>query len=108
MDAKKALEITITNWVNNEDKYLKYVIGYQDKVEKAAEEGKTSCAVGVVPIEHSHFVTGFYEKLGFYVLYQQVSPTDFVVTLDWHLYPTSSRNFLDNNKFINSLALDNS
>lgn len=102
MDAKKALELTIHNWCENEETLMQYVIGYHEKVETAAKSGKVNCAVGVVPTEHLDFVAGFYERLGFYVIFLPVSPTEHAVRLDWHAIPIT-RHLAANEKFAKSI-----
>ncbi len=99
MDAETAFELTKTNWAENETDLLKYVIGYQEKVESAAKAGKGSCVVGVIPMEVDDFVSCYFERLGFYVALRQVSQTDAAVTISWKTIPTMSRAYVEQQNF---------
>ena len=56
MNAQEALKLSQENWANNERDYLKYVVGYQNKVEQAAKEGRVFCNVGTLPTGNAGLV----------------------------------------------------
>ena len=99
MDAETAFELTKTNWAENETELLKHVIGYQEKVETAAKEGKGSCVIGVAPMAVDDFISCYFERLGFYVMFRQVSQTEAAVTISWKTVPTMSRAYIEQQEF---------
>ena len=107
MNAKEALKLTQENWCQNEQEYLKYIVGYQQKVEIAAQEGKISCVVGTLPSGNAalmDFSASFFEQMGFYVGFQGTPTGEVSIYLNWKNEPTGSRPYLESKEINKMLA----
>lgn len=101
MNANEALKLTQQNWGENENKYLTYVVGYQNKVETAAKEGRTQCIVSVIPsgqVGLMDFIASFYEQQGYYVGFQGMSQSEIGVSINWKNEPIGSRCYKEANE----------
>lgn len=107
MNAQEALKLTKQNWCDKEQDYMKYVIGYQSKVEDAAKEGQVTCAVGMIPGNNASvisFVAAFFEGQGYYVGFSGTPTGEAVVTLNWKQEPTGSRPWKESKDFYKSIS----
>ena len=94
MNAEQALKITQENWGENEKQYLTYIVGYQNKVEQAAKEGRVMCSVATIPSGNAglaDFTASFFEQQGFYVQFQGLSSSEIAVAVNWKQEPLGSR-----------------
>jgi hypothetical protein len=106
MNANEALKLTQQNWGENENKYLTYVVGYQQKVEQAAKDGKVSCTVSILPAGNPSlvdFTAAFFEQQGYYVGFQGTLTGEISVYLNWKNEPMGSRPYLEAKELSNSL-----
>lgn len=106
MNANEALQLTQSNWSENETNYLKYVIGYQNKVEVAARDGKVSCTVAILPTGNAglvDFTASFFEQQGYFVGFQQTPTGEVSVFLNWKNEPLGSRPYKTANELSKEL-----
>lgn len=106
MNANQALKLTQENWSENEDKYLSYIVGYQQKIEQAAKEGKAACSVAILPTNNFgllDFISTFFEQQGFFVGFQNISSGEVSIYLNWKNEPIGSRAYKTANEFLNSI-----
>lgn len=101
MNAQEALKITQTNWADNEPNYLTHIVGYQQKVENAAKEGRVACSVCTVPGQNGgmvDFITSFFEQQGYFVILNPTPTGEYLVSLNWKQEPLGSRPFKEANE----------
>lgn len=92
MNAQEALKLSQANWAENERKNLSYIVGFQQKVEDAAKEGRTQCTIGVIPSGTMDFTASFFEQMGYFVGLQGTPiPNEVLVILNWKQEPLGSR-----------------
>ena len=92
MNASEALKLSQENWANNEQENLKYIVGFQQKVENAAREGKTICSVAIIPSGAMDFTSSFFEQMGYFVIFNgTATPNEVLVSLNWKQEPLGSR-----------------
>ncbi|MDO8610964.1 MAG: hypothetical protein Q7R95_10570 [bacterium] len=109
MNAQDAFKLSQQNWAENEVNYLKYIVGYQSKVEDAATQGRTSCVVGTIPSGQAgvlDWAANFFEKEGYYVGFQGVSPTEYCININWKNEPLGSRPYKKANEVKKSSYLN--
>jgi len=102
MNAVDALKLSRQYWAENEDFYMKHVIGYQFKVETAANEGRVTCTVAVLPSGNQSlldFTASFFEEQGYFVLFQGSQTGEVIVGVNWKQYPLGSRPYSDAQEF---------
>lgn len=106
MNANEAFKLSQENWAENEQEYLSYVVGYQNKVEQAATEGRTYCNAAVIPSGNGglvDFTAAFFEQQGYHVQFQGISPSEISVLINWKQEPLGSRPYLDAKELSKSL-----
>jgi hypothetical protein len=100
MNATEALKLAQQNWAENEQKNMSYVIGFQNKVEVAAKEGKVQCTIGTIPSGAMDFVASFFEQMGYYTIFGGTpTPGEILVSLNWKQEPMGSRPYLEAKEF---------
>jgi len=107
MDALEALKLTREAWSENEEQYLKHYVGYQQKVESAAKEGRISCVVATLSSVTQtliDFTASFFEQQGYYVNFQQVQTGEVSVILNWKNQPLGSRPWIESQELAKSLG----
>lgn len=95
MNAAQALQLTKQSWKENEKKWLTNIVGFQEKIESACKEGRAQCPISVIPAVSLDFISAYFEELGYYVFPSMVSPSEFLITLNWKNLPTMSAPYLD-------------